>query len=231
MTQQGGAVRRPLYCNVECGRALGADASLTQKPRAAMSASGAGTTIEAAAVETAVGIDAVVAAEGRPTDRRALGIGRARPAEGDIAAPQTAANGLTDALGTIEPATTLGPSGAAAALISAAVQRAIGGDPVVVAENGSSYLAAFAGMSTLPPEADGPAITTRGSAGSVRAEQTTTADFVSITPAAAVVTAVQDAVGVDPVRGADRGPRRLTALTSLRAFRTERQPTGAIIRA
>ena len=43
--------------------------------------------------------------------------------------------------------------------------------------------------------------------------------------------AVQDAVGVHPVRGADRGPRRLTALTGLRAFRTECQPTGPVIRA
>ena len=196
-----------------------------------MAPGGAAATLETAAIEAAVAIDAVVAAERGSADRGAFRVGRTCPAEGDIAATQAAANWLTDALGTIEPATTLGPSGAATALVAAAVQWTIAGDPIVVAENGASHLAAFAGMGALSTEPDGPAVTTCGSADSVRAKQTTAADFVSITPAAAVVTAVQDAIGVDPVRGADRGSRRLTALTGLRAFGTECQPTGAIIRA
>ncbi len=231
MTQQGGAFRRPLYQDAERSRALGADASLTQKAGAAMSASAAGTTIEAAAVETAVAIDAVVAAERGSADRGAFRVGRTCPAEGDIATTQAATDWLTDALGTIEPATTLGPGGAATALVAAAVQWTIAGDPIVVAENGASHLAAFAGMGALSTEPDSPAVTARGAADSVRAKQTTAADFVSITPAAAVVTAVQDAIRVDPVRGTDRGSRRLTALTGLRAFRAERQPTGSIVRA
>ena len=140
-------------------------------------------------------------------DRRALRVGRARPSEGDIAAASAGANRLTDTLVTIEPATTLGSSGAATTLVAAAVQRTITGDPVVVAEDGSSYLAAFARLGALPAEPDGPAITARGSADTVRAEQTTAADGVSIARAAIVVAAVQDAVGVDPVRCADRGSR------------------------
>jgi hypothetical protein len=196
-----------------------------------MAPGGAGTALEAAAIETAVAIDAVVAAEGGPADGSALRVGRARSAEGDIAAAQAAANWLTDALGAIEPTTTLGSSRAAAAIVAATVQRAVAGDSVTVAEDGSSDLAAFARVGALATETDGPAATPRGSADSVRAEQTTAADGVSITPTAVVVTTVQDAVGVNPVRGADRGPRRLTALTGLRAFRAECQPTGPIIRA
>ena len=186
-----------------------------------MAAGAAGATLEAAAVETAVAIDAVVAAEGGSADRRALRVGRARPAEGDIAATSTATNRLTDTLGAIETATTLGSSRAATALIAAAVQRAIAGDPIVVAEDRASHLAAFARLGALPTEPDGAAAATRGSADSIRAEQTTAADGVSIARAAIVVAAVQDAVGVDPVRGADRRPRRLAALSGLRAFRAE----------
>jgi hypothetical protein len=196
-----------------------------------VAAGAAGATLEAAAVETAVAIDAVVAAEGGSADRRALRVGRTRPAEGDIAATPAATNWLTHALGTIEPATTLGPSRAATALIAAAVQRTVAGDPVVVAENRSAHLAAFAGMGALAPEPDGAAATARGSAGSIRAEQATAADGVAITRAAIVVAAVEDAVRVDPVRCADRRPRRLTALSGLRAFRAERQPTGPVVRA
>jgi hypothetical protein len=192
---------------------------------------GAGAALEAATIKTAVAIDAVVAAEGGSTDCRALRIGRARPTKGDIATTQAASNGLTDATSAIEPAAALRSRGAATALVTAAVQRTIAGNPIVVAENRAARLAALARLGTLPTEPDGPAIATRSSADSVGAAQTTAADGVPITPAATVVTAVQDAVGVNPVRGADCGPRRLTALTGLRAFRTERQPTGAIIRA
>ncbi len=172
-----------------------------------MAAIAAGATLEAAAVETAVAINAVVAAEGSSADGGALRIGRARAAQGDIAAATAAAYRLTDAASAVESATTLRSSGAAATFITAAVQRTIAGDPVVIAEDGSSRLAAFARIGALPAEPDRPAVTTRGSADSVGAEQATTADGISITPAAAVVAAVQDAVGVDPVRGADRGPR------------------------
>ena len=43
--------------------------------------------------------------------------------------------------------------------------------------------------------------------------------------------AVKDTIVVEPVRCADRGPGGLTALAGLRAFRTEEQPTGSVIRA
>ena len=109
-----------------------------------MAASSAGAALEAATVETAVAVDAVVAAEGGSADRRALRVSRARPAEGDVAATEAATNRLTDAASTIEPTATLGSGGAATAFIAAAVQRTIAGDPIVVAEDRSSDLAAFA---------------------------------------------------------------------------------------
>lgn len=196
-----------------------------------MGAGGAGAALEAAAIETAVAVDPVVAAEGGSADGSAFRVGRARPAESNVAATQAAADRLTDTLGAVEPATTLRSGGAAASLVTAAVQRTIAGDAIVVAENGPSDLAAFTRLSALPTEADGAATTTRGAANSVHAEQATTADGVSITPATVVVAAVQETIGVDPVRGADHGPRRLTALTGLRALGTEGQPAGPVIRA
>jgi hypothetical protein len=230
-TRQGGAFRRPLYRTGEHRLALGADASLTKEPGAAVTSVTAGATFETAAVETPVAIDAVVAAEGSPANRRALRVCRARPAEGDIAATQTAADRLANASGTIETATTLGSSRAAATFVAAAIQRTVAGDPVVIAEDRSSHLAAFARLGALPTESDGAATTTRGSADSIRADQATAADDVAITRAAIVVAAVQDAVGVDPVRRADRRPCRLAALSGLRAFGAERQPTGPVVRA
>jgi hypothetical protein len=197
--RQGGALRRPLDRAVECSRALGADASLTEEAGAAMAASAAGATLEAAAIETAVAIDAIIAAERSSADRSALGIGRTRPAEGDISTAKTATNRATDTLTTVEPTTTLCSSRAATTFVAAAVQRTVAGDPVVIAEDGSSHLAAFAGLGALPTEPDGAAATTRGSASSVRAEQPTAADGVPITPAAVVVAAVEGAIGVDPV--------------------------------
>jgi hypothetical protein len=170
-----------------------------------MAASAAGAAFEAAAIETAVAIDAVIAAEGSSADCRALGISRTGPAEGDISTAETACDRATDTPTTVEPAATLRSGRAAATLIAAAVQRTIAGNPVVIAEDRSSHLAAFAGMRALPTEPDGPATTTRGSAGSVGAEQPTAADGVPITPAAVVVAAVEDAIGVHPVRCADRG--------------------------
>ena len=146
-----------------------------------MAAGGAGAALESTAVETAIAIDAVVTAEGGSADGRAFRVGGARPAESNIAATEAATNWLTDAARAIESATTLGSCGAAPTLIAAAVQSTIAGDPIVVAENGASHLAAFARSGALATEPDGPATTTRGSADSVRAEQTTAADLVSIT--------------------------------------------------
>ena len=108
-----------------------------------MAAGSAGTALEAAAVETAIAVDAVVAAEGGSAGGRAFRISRARPAESDVAAAEAATNRLTDTSRTIEPATTLGSSGATAALIAAAVKGAVTGNPIVVAEDRSSDLAAF----------------------------------------------------------------------------------------
>jgi hypothetical protein len=135
-----------------------------------MTASTAGAALEAAAVETAVAVDAVVAAEGGSADRRALRVSRARPAEGDVAATEAATtNRLTDTASTIVPTATLGSSGAAATLITAAVQRTIAGDSIVVAEDRAPYLAAFARMGALPTEPDGAAAAARGSADPIRA--------------------------------------------------------------
>jgi len=146
-----------------------------------MRTGGAGAALEAAAIETAVAIDAVVAAEGSTADGSAFRVGRACPAEGNVAATQAAADRLTDALSAIQPATTLRSGGAAAALVAATVQRTITGDAIVVAEDGASDLAAFACLSALPTEPDGPAATTRGAADSVRAGQTAAADAILIT--------------------------------------------------
>jgi hypothetical protein len=63
-------------------------------------------------------------------------------------------------LGTIKPTTTLGSSRAATAFIATAVQWAVTGDAIVIAENRASQLAAFAAMSALSTEPDGPAIAT-----------------------------------------------------------------------
>ena len=172
-----------------------------------MAAIAAGAAVEAAAVETPVTVDAIVAAERGSADRRALSVGRAGPAEGNIAATPAAANRSAHALGTIEPAAALGPGRAATALKAAAVQRPIAGDPIVVAENGSSNLAAFTRVGTLPAEPDGPTVTARGAADAIRTEQTTAADLVSIARTAIVVAAVEGAVRVNPVRCADRRPR------------------------
>jgi hypothetical protein len=72
-----------------------------------VAASAAGTALETAAVEAAVRVDAVVATERSSADRRALCVGRARPAEGNIAAASAATNRFTDPLSAIEPATTV----------------------------------------------------------------------------------------------------------------------------
>ena len=172
-----------------------------------MAARAAGAALEAAAIETAVAIDAVIAAEGGSADRCALRIGRTRPTEGDISATSASANRATNTLVTIKPATTLGSSGAAAALVAAAIQGTVTGDPVGIAEDSASHLTTFTCVGALPAEPDGPAGAASCAADSVRAEQATAADGVPITPAAVVVTAVQDAVGVHPIRGTDRGPR------------------------
>src|SRR5918995_3120445 len=94
---QGGALRRPLDGAVLRSRALGADASLTEEPGTAMGASAAGAAFEAAAVETAVAIDAVIAAERSSADCRALSIGRTGSAERDISTAKTATDRATDA--------------------------------------------------------------------------------------------------------------------------------------
>lgn len=194
-----------------------------------MAASATGAALEAAAVETPVAVDAVITAEGRSADRRALRVGRARPTERDVSAAETATDRATDALTAVEAAATLGSGGAAAAFIAAAVQRTVAGDPVIVAENGSSHLAAFAGVGTLTAKSDGAATTSRGSADSIRAAQPAAADGVPVAPAAIVVAAVQDAIRVDPVRCADGGPSGLATLPGLRALRAEGQAAGPVI--
>ena len=196
-----------------------------------MAAGRAGAALEAAAVETAVAVDAVVAAEGGSADRRAFRVSRARPAESDVAAAKAAANRLTDTSRTIESATALAASGAAAALVAAAVEGTVAGNPIVVAEDRSSDLAAFTRMGALPPEPDRAAATARGSADSVRAEEAAAADDVARARAAVVVAAVQDSVGIESVRCADCRPRCLAALSGLRTFRAERQPARSVVRA
>jgi hypothetical protein len=155
-----------------------------------MATSAAGATLEAAAVETAVTINAVVAAEGGATDSCALRVGRACAAEGNIATPSAAANRLANAVAAIEPTATLRSSRAAAALIAAAVESAVTCDPIVVTEDGPSRLAALGRLGALAAEPDSAATTIRGSADPVCAAQTAAADGVTITPAAVIVTAV-----------------------------------------
>jgi hypothetical protein len=172
-----------------------------------VAAGATGAALEATTIETAVAIDTVATAEGRSADRGALRIGRTGATECDVSTAETATDRATDALTTIEAATTLGSGGAAATLVATAVQRSVTGDAIIVAEDGSSHLAAFARIGALPTESDGPAVTARGAADSARAAQAAAADGVAIAPAAVVVAAVEGAVGIDPVRCADRGAR------------------------
>jgi hypothetical protein len=86
-----------------------------------MAASAAGAALEAAAIETAVAIDAVIAAEGSSADGSALGIGRTGPADGDVSTAETAADRATDALTAVESAATLRSSRAATTFVAAAV--------------------------------------------------------------------------------------------------------------
>ena len=132
-----------------------------------MAASAAGAALEAAAIETAVAIDAVIAAEGRPTDCGAFSIGCTRPAEGDVSTAETATDCATDTLIAVEAATALRSSGAAATFVAAAIQGSVAGNAVVIAEDGSPGLAAFTRMGALAPKADGPAVTARGAADSI----------------------------------------------------------------
>jgi hypothetical protein len=164
-----------------------------------MTAGAASAPFEATAIETTVAIDSVIAAEGGTTDRRALRICRARAAKGDVSTAEAASDRTTDAVTTIEPTAALGSRGAATTLIAAAVQRSVAGDPVVITEDRSPHLAAFARLGALPTEPDGSAATTRGSADSIRAKQPTTADSVTIAPTAVVMAAVQNPIRVDAV--------------------------------
>jgi hypothetical protein len=182
-----------------------------------MAPTAAATALEPAAVQRTIAIDAIVSTERRASDSRALGICRARATESDIPAAPAGAKRATDALVTIKSTATLRTGRAAAAFISAAIQRTIAGNPVVVTEHGAAGLTAFARCGALPTQADGPAVAASSAADAIDTEQTTAANDVPIAPAAIIVAAVQSAVGVDPIGCANRGPCRLAALPGLRA--------------
>ncbi len=67
-----------------------------------------GATFEAATVEIAVAVSAVVAAERWATSRRTLSIGGAGATKGDIATASTGAYGATDTISAIQSATAVG---------------------------------------------------------------------------------------------------------------------------
>ena len=172
---------------------------------------------EAATVQTPIAFDAIVAAEGRPPGCGALGVGRAGPAERDVATPAACAHWPADTFCAIKSATAVCPGRTATTFISAAVECAVAGYAVAVTEDGATSLTALASGRALSTEPDCSARAAPGAADAISANQAPTTDSIPITPAAAVVTTVQRAVGVDPVRRADGGSRRLAALPGLRA--------------
>jgi hypothetical protein len=172
-------------------------------------------TFEAATVEAAITLDAVAAAEGCATSRGALGIGGAGATERDISTASAGTDRTTDTIVAVESATALGSSGATTTFIPAAVQSTVAGYPVGVAEDSAAGLAALSRGGTLATKTDRPAGAAGGAADTICAAETAAADRVPIAPTTVVVTAVQSAVGVDAVRCADRGSRRLTALPGL----------------
>ena len=164
-------------------------------------------TFKATTVETAISVDAIVAAEGYATSRRALGVRSARAADSDVSTSSAGTYWATNAFGAVESATALGPGTATTAFISAAVEGTVTGNPIVFAEDRATGLAAFAGGGALSAEPNSPATAAPGAADTIDAAQTTAADDIPVAPATVVVTAVQDAVRVDSVRCADRGSR------------------------
>jgi hypothetical protein len=194
-----------------------------------MAPSTTGTTFEAATVEAAIAVDGVVATEGWPPGRRALGIGGAWASEGNIAAAAASANRTANAIRAVEAATALGSSGATTTLIPAAVAGAITGYPVIFAEDRPAGLATLTCGGTLTSKTDGPATPPGSAADTVCAAEPATADRVPITPTTIVMTAVQSTIGVNAVRCADRGPRCLTALPRLRTFGAECQPARSVV--
>jgi hypothetical protein len=158
-----------------------------------------GATFEAATVEIAVAVSAVVAAERWATSRRTLSIGGAGATKGDIATASTGAYGATNTISAIQSATAVGASGATTALISAAVERAITGNCIVFAEDRSASLAALTRRGALPTKSNRAATATRGAADSIAAAETTAADSVPITRSAIIVTTVEYAVSIDTV--------------------------------
>ena len=185
---------------------------------------------KATTVETAIGVYAIVAAEGYASSRRALGVCRARAADSDVSTPSTGTYWATNALGAVESATALGSGTATTAFISAAVEGTVTGNPIVFAEDRATGLAAFAGRGTLPAEPDCPATAAACTADTTGTTQAAATNDVPITPTTVVMAAVQNAVRIDPVRCADRCPRRLAALPGLRARRTKRKTACSVIR-
>ncbi|MBW3632093.1 MAG: hypothetical protein KY456_03595 [Chloroflexi bacterium] len=115
----------------------------------------------------------------------------------------------------------MGASGATTTFIPAAVQGTITGYAVGVAEDGAASLAALARGGALPAKADRPASAAGGTADAVAAKQAAAAVSIHATPAAVVVTAVQNTIRVDPVRRANRSSQTLAALPGLRTFGAE----------
>jgi hypothetical protein len=189
-----------------------------------------GATLEAAAVKTAIAVDPVVAAEGCTARCRAFGVGRTRASQCDVSTAAIGAKWSTDSLRAVESAAALSAGGATSAFIAAAVQGTVTGYSIVFAEDRTASLAALASGGTLTTKSDAASTATTSATDTIDAAQTAAADDITIAPTAVVVTAVQHAVRVDPVRGADRGSGGLTALSGLGTRGTERQTTSSVVR-
>ena len=219
----------PETTTLRAARALTAHAFRAEQSGAAVAAGRTCSAFEAAAVQRPIPFESVIAAEGRATLGRALGIRGAPATEGDVAAALTAANRGTDPVGAIQPPTTLRPDRAASALVTAAVECTVAGDAIVGAEDSAAGLAALAGRRALAAKPDGPARSFTAGAGAVEAHQTAAADDVPVARAASVVAAIERPIGVDTVGRADRGPGRLAALPRLRARGPESQTAGGVV--
>ena len=158
-----------------------------------------GAAFEAATVETAIAVDAVVSAEGCAACRGTFGIGSTRAAEGDITAASAGADRTTDTVCAVQSATALGAGRASTAFVPAAIEGTVAGYPVVLAEDRAPGLAALTRGGALATKTDGPATAAGGTADTICAAKPTAANRVPITPTSIVVTAVQNAVGVDGV--------------------------------
>ena len=183
----------------------------------------AAATLVATAVRPAIGAYAVVTAERSPSLNRAFSVRRALFAETTVAAALRTTEGTADTLDAIETATAMGTGRAATEFIAAAIECAVAGDAIVVTRDRAPVLAAFVGRRALTTQTDRPAGASPAAADTVdTAEATATVRILGAGPAL-VTAAIERAVRVNAVRGADRCAAGLTALPRLVAPGTNGQ--------